>query len=122
MIAVAIFGVIYGIVLTIYLAIICSAAMAKGLLGTLIAGTLVTLQGLVLIFETSWAPRPTRVAEYLGISVTSDARVTMFATIFAVVAGGFALAYFSGLVRWLSRGIDNSKPNALSVTEGQSQK
>lgn len=121
MIAAVIFGAIFGIVLAVYLAVIFSAAMAKGFLGTLIAGTLVTVQGLGLAFEASWAPRPTRVAEYFGISVTGDAKVTTFVAIFVVAAGGFALAYFSGLVRWLSSKIDNVKPGAASVDEGEPQ-
>lgn len=101
------FGAIYGLSAATYLAIIWSASQAKGLLGTLVAGILVTTQALLLIFKVSWAPLPTHIAESFGLSFNGDAKLTMFITIFVVTGGILAIAYFSGIIRWLSHRIDS---------------
>ncbi|PQZ86433.1 hypothetical protein CQ018_18930 [Arthrobacter sp. MYb227] len=107
MILALVFGTIYGLSAAIYLVIVLSAAKSKGFLGALVAGILVTAQGLLLFFNVSWAPRPTHIAESFGLSFNGDTKLTMFITIFVVTGGILAIAYFSGLIRWVSHWIDS---------------
>lgn len=99
-------GLLGGLLGAIYLTIFFAALRSKSWLGMFLFLGLVILNVLPGEVTLPWLPDPTKLFDSWGLNASAELSRPGILTLMLTMVGGAVLAYFSGLIKWVSRLLD----------------
>lgn len=99
-------GLLGGLLGAVYLTIFFASVHSKSWIGMILLLGMALFSILPSKFELSWIPDPTSILDSWGLNASADLSGPGILTLMLSMAGGLALAYFSGLIKRVGRLID----------------
>ncbi|PQZ93527.1 hypothetical protein CQ018_07545 [Arthrobacter sp. MYb227] len=99
-------GLLGGLLGAVYLTFFFGVLHSKSWFGLFLFLGMSLITALPSKFELSWLPDPTRILDSWGLNASADLSGPGVLSLLLSMVGGVVLAYFSGLIKLVSRFID----------------